>query len=449
MLLLSLPGVLSACSSSSTAGNDAGAEASVAAPDSGSDAKAPAASCDGGSCIEHLVVIVQENHTFDGHFGAYCTATPGSSPTCNTGPACCEAMPKTDPAGTAPTVLTDALNGGYDPNHEAACELIEIDDGKMDQFGSNDAGGCGGPQNVVVADPATIKPYWDLAATGALADRYFQPIAGQSSANDMYLAAAKFLFEDNSNSPQGAAGQGCDQESLPVQFADKTIGDLLTAASVSWAWFSEGYQAMVSAGGVCPPKPTDCPASFSFYPCAFDPSDVPFEYFASTRDNPATMKDLSAFQAALTSGTGLPSVSFVKGIGYKTEHPGTGDKISAGVAFVTGLTAAIQASVYAPSTLVLVTYDEGGGYYDHVAPPATSAVDGKPYGTRVPTYALGPFAKKNFVSHVTMEHSSIVKFIEWNWLGQKTGQLGARDAVVNNLGSLLDPQTTGVAIPEN
>ena len=63
--------------------------------------------------------------------------------------------------------------------------------------------------------------------------------------------------------------------------------------------------------------------------------------------------------------------------------------------------------------------------------------------------AMGPFARKNYVSHVVMEHSSIVKFIEWNWLRQKTGQLGARDTNVNNIGSLLDPSTTGIPVPEN
>jgi phospholipase C len=67
----------------------------------------------------------------------------------------------------------------------------------------------------------------------------------------------------------------------------------------------------------------------------------------------------------------------------------------------------------------------------------------------VPLIAVGPFVRKNYVSHVTMEHSSIVKFIEWNWLGQKTGQLGTRDTVVNNLGSMLDPAKTGVAVPAN
>ncbi|HEY2369389.1 MAG TPA: alkaline phosphatase family protein, partial [Polyangiaceae bacterium] len=110
---------------------------------------------------------------------------------------------------------------------------------------------------------------------------------------------------------------------------------------------------------------------------------------------------------------------------------------------------AVETSAYAGDTLVLLTYDEGGGYFDHVTPPPTSAVDGKSYGTRVPFLAVGPFVKKNFVSHVVMEHSSLVKFIEWNFLGGQTGQLQTRDAVVNNIGSVLDPATTGVPVPEN
>ncbi|HEX8794381.1 MAG TPA: alkaline phosphatase family protein, partial [Polyangiaceae bacterium] len=97
-------------------------------------------------------------------------------------------------------------------------------------------------------------------------------------------------------------------------------------------------------------------------------------------------------------------------------------------------------------TLVLLTYDEGGGFFDHVAPPPTSSVDNEPYGTRVPTIAIGPFARAGTISHVVMEHSSIVKFIEYNWLKGKTGQLGGRDAQVANIGSLLDPKA---GVPEN
>lgn len=402
------------------------------------------------SSIKHLVVVIQENHTFDDHFGAYCTAPPGSNPTCNDGPACCEAMPATDPAGTAPTVLNDSTMANYDPAHDAACETVEIDDGKMDMFATAPTQGgnaCGNPQNVAQVDPAIFQPVWTLAATGALADRYFQPVVGESYSNDMYLARAQYVFADDDDAPLGAVGVTCGVEGKPVQFTGATIGDLLTAASVPWAFYAEGYAAMQEADGGCPPKPADCPFPLPFDPCAFEPSDVPFEYYASTRDNPATMQDLSAFDDALDSG-GLPAVSFVKAIEYKTEHPGLGVTLSAGVTFLTGLVQHVMQSRYRGDTLILVTYDEGGGYYDHVAPPPPSPVDGKPYGTRVPMLALGPFARQGFVSHVVTEHSSVVKLIEWNFLGGQTGQLGGRDAVVANLGSLLDPAATGVPVPE-
>jgi phospholipase C len=240
----------------------------------------------------------------------------------------------------------------------------------------------------------------------------------------------------------------CDIEGAPKQFPGPTIGDLLTTASVPWTWFYDGYAAMKASAPACPPKPSACPFALAIYPCAFDPSDVPFEYFASTVDNPANMQDYTAFQAALTGGT-LPAVSYIKAIGWKTEHPGDSVTLSAGVTFVTGVVSSIEASPYAASTLTLLTYDEGGGYFDHVAPPPPNTFDNQPYGTRLPVIAMGPFARKNYVSHVVMEHSSIVKFIEWNWLRQKTGQLGARDTNVNNIGSLLDPSTTGIPVPEN
>jgi phospholipase C len=250
-------------------------------------------------------------------------------------------------------------------------------------------------------------------------------------------------------SPKGALGLGCGLEATPMQYTDRTIGDLLSAQGVPWTLYSEGYQAMSDAValGTCPAVPGDCPAGLALFPCILDPGDLPFEYFPSSRDNPQTMRDLSAFDDALDQG-GLPAFALVRAIGYRSEHPGLRDRLSDGIAFVTGVVDRVMKSRYRDDTLVIVTYDEGGGYFDHVAPPPASAVDGKPYGTRVPFVALGPFARKNSVSHVVLEHSSIVKFLEWNFLGGATGQLGTRDAVVNNLGSVLDPATTGVPVPE-
>ena len=138
----------------------------------------------------------------------------------------------------------------------------------------------------------------------------------------------------------------------------------------------------------------------------------------------------------------------MRGLGYHSEHPGEYTTISDGDAFVQDvIDDLIASSAYGPDTLVLVAWDEGGGFFDHVAPPASAPI-GKPYGTRVPLIASGPFVRAGSISHVQMEHSSIVKFIEWNWLGDADRPARrAATACVANLGSLLDPSTTGVAVP--
>ena len=421
--------------------------AALAAGCGGANGHTPGA-CDGpcpASQIRHLVVIVQENHTFDDHFGRYCTAPTGSNPSCSEGPSCCEAGPATDPTGAMPTTLDDAASESYDPDHEQTCEVDELDGGKMDRFVTSTV--CGDARNFAYADPSIIAPYWSLAAKSALADRYFQPLAGASSANDMYLSVARYVFQDDEVEPD-AIGKMCSFTPTSMEYPIQSIGDLLVQSKVSWAWYADGYDAMVAASklGQCPTAPDDCGAGLSIYPCIFDPGDVPFDYEPKFKDNPTYLKDLTQLASDLKRGK-LPAVSFVKGIGYKSEHPGLASKLSDGVTFATALIDELEASDYRADTLVLLTYDEGGGYFDHVAPPPDSPADGKPYGTRVPLLAVGPFARANFVSHATMEHSSIVKFIEWNWLGQQTGQLGNRDTMVANLGSLLDPTTTGVTVP--
>jgi phospholipase C len=442
--LASLGAAAAACSSSpggAVSVDDAG---STADADAGSDAPSCSTTPCPASKIQHVVVIVQENHTFDNHFGLYCTAPTGSSPTCTDGPACCEAAPAKEPSGATPFVLDDAENGDNSPVHKKGCELDEINGGKMDQFVTSTL--CGNPHNFAYTPKSVAQPLWDLAARGAIADHFFQPVAGESSANDMYLARAQWVFDDNVY-PTDAVGIHCAAlAQRKATYTETNLGDLMNAKGVGWSWYGEGYDRMVAAGADCPDPPPDCIAQVKTYPCDYDPGDVPFAYYASTRDNPLTMKDYAKLGADLAAGQ-LPAVSFVKAIGYRSEHPSNGMKISDGLKFVTDTIAAIEGSAYAKDTLILVVYDEGGGYFDHVAPPQTSA-DNQPYGTRVPFVAVGPFAKKNFVSHALMDHASIVKFIEWNWLGA-TGQLGGRDVSIANLGSLLDEATTGTKVPED
>jgi len=425
---------------------DAGPDAASCVPMPGSGADGSVCAAGPSSNIRHLVVIIQENHSFDNYFGTYCTAAPGSNPTCTTGPACCEAGPTTDArSGMGPVVLDDAANGNYDPDHSQSCELQKMNGGLMDSFVS---GPCGDRRNFAYAPASLVMPYRQLAQSYALADRYFQPVAGASSSNDMYFARARFVFRDNTVNTMSIGSQCGAANPNRMFYDDPTIADLLAGCGVTWAFYAGGYSDMVQAvqGGRCPASAPGCPAASMIYPCIYDPTDVPFEYYRALHDNPTTFKDLTQFATDVTMGR-LPQVSFLKPIGFQTEHPGYGDRISDGVAAVSAIVNQIQASAFASDTLVLLVYDESGGYFDHVPPPPVSAIDCQPYGARIPMLAVGRFARQNYVSHVTMEHSSIVKFIEWNWLGMETGLLGGRDGVVHNIGSLLDPAMTGTAVP--
>ena len=440
-----------------------------------------ATSCTGGahcaeakctaSKIEHVVLIVQENHSFDSYFGRYCQAPAGSAPTCTDGRACCERAPDTEPGGATPLTLDDASNFAKDRDHEQACEVQQIHGGAMDRFVTGATGAstclgsgpsCSSPENFGLAQATTVGTYWTYADNGALADRWFQPIAGGSSSNDMYFATSHFQFVDNTLLPKGTGSpKNCAVPSLCIggtetQLQGTTIADLLLAAGKDFAVYADGLAEAKAVSPTCPSAPAACPYAncishpIACYGCMYDASDIPFAYFAQFAEGPH-LKDYASLKTDLSIGR-LPAFSYVKARAFHNEHPNV-STITDGAKFVKATVDAVLASSAADSTLILVTWDEGGGFFDHVPPPPgidddpESPIHPIPYGTRVPTLAIGPFAKKGHVSHVTMEHSSVVRFLEYNFIGP-TGQLGVNDAKVHNIGSLLDPTATGIVIPD-
>jgi hypothetical protein len=307
----------------------------------------------------------------------------------------------------------------------------------------------------------------------------------------MFLATAQFEFRDNTWFPD-VVGSRCQAAALPkdhqpnyhVIKGRKTIADLLIdrykrEKTVGFGYYHMGYAAMTDPLAEsrdvnnCPKKlPDMCPKIIRALPpplaksppdvrvaCMNDPSDNPFRYFEQFGDSGehrAALHDYEDLAKDVTAGR-LPAVAYVKAVTAVDEHPAFG-KLSIGQAFVQRTVDTILANpTYRQNTLILVTWDEGGGFYDHVSPPVVwdphGAVDAKTglhtnsesagpgwmrLGTRVPIIAIGRFARSYEVSHVPMEHSSIVKFLEWNFLGGKTGQLEGRESQVNNIGSLLD-----------
>lgn len=389
------------------------------------------------SKIKHMVIICTENHSFDNYFGKYCKSPTGSNPTCNKGRDCCERAPEVV-EGHKPFLLNDTQNFAFDPNHDQNCELCEINGGRMDGYFKGCY--CSDERNFAVAEyNQTLAILHNYAERYSLADNYFQPSAGASSQNDMYLARASYVYKNNEKIPVGSVGSNCWYlvHGIPIEYTayyDPSITSLLAKCGFTLRSYAEGYKN----------------ASLDFsknkcYPDGYDAGDIPFNYYAGITDKKQYMADYQDFLGDIKNKT-LPEVSFIKPLGKNTAHPGKAN-ITDEVNFIKSAVDAVLNSEYSEDTLIVWVPDESGGYYDHVSPPSTNPVDNIPYGPRIPFLVLGKFAKKNYISHVEMEHSSIVKFIEWNWLNGQTGQLNTRDRNVNSIGDLIDPIEAGITVP--
>lgn len=389
------------------------------------------------SKIEHLIVIISENHSFDSIYGNYCTAEPYSSPNCNFGSECCESIPKTL-NNLKPVILSDVQNSRHDPCHQSYCETSEINGGKMDKYLINGVGS--NPQNFAAAidDLFSAKYYFDWARRYAISDAFFQSSSGASCQNDMFFATAKFIFKDNEVRPQKRElnGMKCYDSGFKSYY-DPTIADLLNVCKVQWTFYSEGYDEY--------PKSGQC------YPQFYDASDNPFTYFPSLTDSPTAdynFRDYKTLNEDIRNET-LPAVSYVKFLGIHSEHPGYDGSFLTGQMLSDEVIQNIMASQkYNNNTLIILVPDESGGFYDHVNPPVSSTIDGTQYGPRTQFITVGNMVKKNYVSHVHIEPSSIIKFIEWNFIGDE-GQLYSRDRFVNNIGDLIDSNLAGEEIPSS
>jgi phospholipase C len=328
--------------------------------------------------IKHIVVIVQENHTFDNYFGTY----PGANGIQN------------DP----PSVHPFHLNGTkIDPCHSTACAHVAYDSGSMDGFlkaeGSNETFGY--------YDQRDIPYYWGLAQNYTLFDDYFTADMGPSLPNHLYLVSAQ---------DAGVA------DSVRNQTANLDIGSIaneLEAANDSWAYYSPYSVGNENALGL-----------------------VSSVVGSSAMMN--NMKYTTQFLTDLRNGD-MPDVSYITADDGDNEHPPF--NISVGEAWVQGVISTVQASPYWGSTAILLTWDDYGGWYDHVVPPQ---VDKYGDGFRVPLLLVSPFARHGFIDHTFSDHTSIMKFIERVFGLPPVTQ---RDASASDLLESLNSAYTSTATP--
>ncbi|HUQ74937.1 MAG TPA: acid phosphatase [Burkholderiales bacterium] len=189
---------------------------------------------------------------------------------------------------------------------------------------------------------------------------------------------------------------------------EKSVGDTLSAKGVSWAWYAGGWNAAEADGRRDPKAPRE--VIYSFKGQAFQPHHQPFNYFArfapGTADRARHLKDGDDFMKDIAAGT-LPQVTFYKPVGRLNQHPGY-TNIADGDEHLHQVLTRLRASPQWKSMLVIVTYDENGGFWDHVPPPTG---DRWGPGSRIPAIIISPYARRGYVDKTSYDTTSIIKLI--------------------------------------
>jgi phospholipase C len=378
--------------------------------------------------IKHVIVIMQENRSFDQYFGTY----PGADgiPMQAGVPTVCVPDPQTK-ACVKPYHDPKDVNAGGP--HGAASATADINGGKMDGFigtfrnaqrscKNPDTPGCvsgNTPDVMGWKDAREIPNYWSYAQTFVLQDHMYEPNASWSLPSHLFLVSAWSAKCATAGDPASCANALDGPSSVNVTGNDYAWTDLtflLHRANVSWAYYlSDGNQPDCADDAMlCDAKPQDhtVPGIWNPLP-AFDTVKQDGQL--------ANIQTVDKYFDAAKTGT-LPAMSWIVPENKVSEHPPA--KVSDGQAYVTALVNAAMQGPEWNSTAIFLTWDDWGGFYDHVVPPV---VDQNGYGLRVPGLVIGPYAKQGYIDHQTLSFDAYLKFTE--------------DLFLN--GQRLDPKTDG------
>jgi phospholipase C len=475
--------------------------------------------------VEHLVIVFQENVSFDHYFGTYPNAINPSgepafhakagTPTVNGyTPALLNHNPNLNPmngtGATNPFRLDRSQAVTADQDHDYDAEQKAFDMGALDLFplyvGTPGPPPSGGGVvsttglNMGYYDGNTVTAMWNYAQRFAMSDNSFSTTFGPSTPGMLNLISGQtngVAATLNGTADEVDGGNGSltvvgdpdpigDICSNPtrnqVQMSGRNIGDLLSTAGVSWGSFMGGFDLTAKN----PNTTTGCARSSTGLAGTtkdYIPHHAWFQYYASTANpkhtRPASIAeighagpanhnyDLQDFYEAVSTGK-FPAVSFIKAPAYQDGHAGYSDPLDEQT-FLVKLINFLQQQPTWKSTAVIVLYDDSDGWYDHqmgpivntssgvadfltgpgtcgnfatalpgVDPKNTHALGRCGYGPRQPLLAISPWSKKNFVDHTVTDQTSVLRFIEDNWLGgQRIGQ-GSFDSIASTITQMFD-----------
>ncbi len=444
--------------------------------------------------MKHIVVIFQENVSFDHYFGTYPYAqnnkdgshyfagpkhdTPRVNNLLSSG------LLDHNPNSANPFRIDRSVPNTCDQDHDYGDEQAAFNGGLMDKFveklSCNDP--VLGPASTMgYYDGNTVTALWNYAQHFAMSDNSYSTTFGPSTPGALNLIAgstsASTLVRGGmagNVSSAGTvvgdprpAGDICVPSTKPlVSLAGRNVGDLLNAAGLTWGWFQGGFDNCAATHtGV---------TGLTFRD--YIPHHEPFQYFAQTAnpnhlpptgqigqtDQANHQYDLTRFWQAVNSGN-MPAVNFLKAAGYQDGHAGYSDPFDEQIFIVNTINALEQTKEW-QETAVIILYDDSDGWYDHQMGPlvrqsATSedqllgpgncgtakagVVPGTlengrcGFGPRQPFLIISPFTRQNYVDHRVTDQSSVLRFIEDNW---NLGRLGgdSTDAVAGTIDGMLD-----------
>ena len=428
--------------------------------------------------IKHVVIIFQENNSFDHYFGTYPHAQPVNGKVVF--------HPKDDTPkinGLTEDLLTHNQNSAQpflltvqnicDQDNAYKSEQQAYDQGAADEFVEFTEGtGCTVPYEVMgYYDGSIVTAMWNYAQNYAMSDNFYGTTFGPTCVGHINLISGQthgaVPATATSKVVDGTLNVNIDptydnfSTGDTIAMTGKNMGDLLNAKNITWGAFVGGF-ADPNATSVCNAGTT----------LSYNPHYDPFQYYASTA-NPAHLPptsvamighndqanhnyDLSDFWNALDAHN-LPAVSYVKGLPTQTGHPGDSSP-ACEQQFLVDTINRLQKSPEWKDMAIFVTYDDSDGWYDHQAPPvvnpSSSTVDpafshesSNPplggyearagYGPRLPLLVISPFAKDNYVDHGINDQTSILRFVEDNW---DLGRIGdsSFDVLAGSLKPMFD-----------
>ena len=457
----------------------------------------PAGSSSGAvTPIDHVVVIFDENISFDHYFGTYPHAeNPVGEPPFFAAPDTPSVngldhhLLTDNPNGVNPARLDRSQALTADMDHGYTAEQKAADGGLMDRFVSTTGRG----KSIVMDyyDGNTVTALWNYAQHFAMSDNSFGTTFGPSSPGAINLVAGqthgataysgnvttknRVLQPGQTGYPAWALNSNgtlfsdvdpyfdVTSKGATIMMSGRNVGDLLNAHKLTWGWFEGGFADATKRANVGGHEVTDYiphHEPFQYYKQTANPNHLPPTSIAMIghSDQANHQYDLTEFFRALAAGN-LPDVSYLKAPAAQDGHAGYSDPIDEQHWLVDTINK-LQKSPFWAHTAVFISWDDSDGWYDHVMGPIVTAsndpkedalvgpgnagtpapgtyLDRAGYGPRLPLLLVSPWARHNYVAHSISDQSSILKFIEDNW---KLGTLGnqSTDAIAGSLDDMFD-----------